>query len=201
LEIDGRRFHRQFFGQGGTVQLPAAVQRRVDDEANAWAHAFPDPDVADPVLRAAVHRFADTTAPVLLDPAPARSTGSLLLATTALLLAGLALLGLVLPVAAVPLLVGGAVVCLGVAWSVAAAQPPAPPLEELRGALRAAAYRGVLGRRSDAAAGRPRPHGVPHEVTHVATGAVALPSAERGRATYEAAVHLVDRDTARVIDL
>jgi hypothetical protein len=33
------------------------------------------------------------------------------------------------------------------------------------------------------------------------TGAVALPPAARGRATYEAATHLVDRDTSTVIDL
>jgi hypothetical protein len=183
------------------VPLPAAVQRRIDDEANAWAHAFPDPFADDPVLRTAAHRFADATAPVLLDVAPARQGSSWLLATTALLLAGLAMLGLVLPVAAVPLLVGGALVCLGVAWAAAAAAPGAPPLEELREALRVAAYRGVLARRSDAAA-RPRPRVPPQQDPRLrTTGAVALPPAERGRATYEAAVHLVDRDTARVIDL
>jgi hypothetical protein len=181
--------------------LAAAVQRRVDDEANAWAHAFPDPDAADPVLRTAAHRFADATAPVLLDVAAPRAGSSWLLATTALVLAGMAVLGLVLPVAAVPLLVVGALVCLVVACAAAAAAPGAPPLDELREALRAAAYRGVLARRTRPT---PRPTGatrVAPAASHALTGAVRLPSAERGRATYEAAAHLVDPDTARVIDL
>jgi len=179
------------------VPLPAAVQRRVDDEANAWAQAFPDPDVADPVLRTAAHRFADATAPVLLDIAPGRSSVSRLLAGTALVLAALAVLGLVLPLAAVPLLVLAALVCLGVAWGGAASAPAAPALDELRSALRAAAYRGVLRRRTESA---PAPRPAPRPAS-LATGVVTLPPAERGRATYEAATHLVDRDTARVIDL
>lgn len=182
------------------MALPAAVQRRVDDEAGAWAQAFPDPEIADPALRTAVHRFADATAPVLLDVAPARRSGSWTLATAALLLAALAVLGVVLPLAAVPLLVAGAALCLGVAWGAAAAVPPPPPLDELRAALRAAAYRAVLGRRVVPAP----PHGwlLSHQgAPPVLTGALALPPAARGRATYEAATHLVDVDTSTVIDL
>lgn len=181
------------------MALPAAVQRRVDDEAGAWAQAFPDPDIADPALRTAAHRFADATAPVLIDVAPVRRSGSRVLAATALLLAVLAVLGLVLPLAAVPLLVTAAAICLGVA-SAAAAVPPPPPLDELRSALRAAAYRRVLARRSlppAPRAARPASEGdLP-----IATGAAAPPPAARGRATYEAAVHLVDPDTSTVIDL
>jgi hypothetical protein len=187
--------------EGGIVPLPAAVQRRVDDAANAWAHAFPDPDVADPALRSAAHRFADATAPVLLGVAPARALSSRLPATTALLLAGLTLLGPVLPVAAVPLLVAGALVCLGIACAAAAAAPAAPPLEELRAALRSAAYRGVLSRRSSATGSLPQPLAGPRDVPGVVPAALGLLPAERGRATYEAATHLVDRDTATVIDL
>jgi hypothetical protein len=181
--------------------LPAAVQRRVDDEATAWAHAYPDPDVADPVLRSAAHRFADATAPVLLDVAFARAGSAWLLATTALALAVLAVLGLVLPLAAVPLLVIGALVCLAVAWAAAAAAPAEPPLEELRAALRATAYRGVLARRSTVRSTGTHPLGVSPRAQRLGAGTVLPPSAERGRATYEAAAHLVDPDTARVIDL
>jgi hypothetical protein len=183
------------------VPLPAVVQRRVDDEATAWAHAFPDPLVADPELRTAAHRFADATAPVLLDVAPTRSAPTRALAGTALVLAILAVLGLVLPLAAVPLLVVAAVLCLGVAWGVAAAIPAPPPLDELRSALRAAAYRGVLPRRSSRRAAEPAWRTVPEGIPSTHTGSVALPPAARGRATYEAAVHLVGRDTSRVIDL
>lgn len=183
------------------MPMPAAMQRRVDDEASRWAQAFPDPDVADPVLRSAAHHFADGTAPVLLEVASGRSAGSRLLAGTALALAVLAMLGLVLPVAAVPLLVSGAFVCLAVAWAVAAAAPGAPALDELRAALRAAAYRGVLARRSVSSPARSLPIDVPPRATRTHPVAVLLPSAERGRATYEAAAHLVDPDTARVIDL
>lgn len=183
------------------MPLPAAVQRRVDDEATAWARAYPDPLVADPVLRTAAHRFADATAPVLLDAAPARVGASWVLAVAALVLAGLAVLGLVLPLAAVPLLVVAAVLCLGVAWGAAATVPAPPPLDDLRSALRAAAYRAVLARRVAESTAAPGPRTVPVAFPGTATGAVALPPAERGRATYEAAVHLIDRDTARVIDL
>jgi hypothetical protein len=158
--------------RGGIVPLPAAVQRRVDDEATAWARAYPDPLVADWVL-----------------------------AVAALVLAGLAVLGLVLPLAAVPLLVVAAVLCLGVAWGAAATVPAPPPLDDLRSALRAAAYRAVLARRVAESTAAPGPRTVPVAFPGTATGAVALPPAERGRATYEAAVHLIDRDTARVIDL
>ena len=182
------------------MPLAAAVQRRIDDEANAWAHAFPDPDAADPVLRIAAHRFADATAPVLLDVATPRTGSSRLLATTALVLAGMAVLGLVLPIAAVPLLVVGALVCLVVACAAAAAAPVAP-FDELWEALRAAAYRGVLARRSARVPRCTEATGVSPGASRALSGAVLLGRAERGRATYEAAAHLVDPDTARVIDL
>jgi hypothetical protein len=137
---------------------------------------------------------------VLLDVAPARRTGSRAPAGAALLLAVLAVLGLVLPLAAVPLLVAAAALCLGVAWGAAVAVPPPPPLDELRSALRAAAYRGVLRRRAVPSPRREPTPGSGH-ARPVMTGAVALPPAARGRATYEAATHLVDRDTSTVIDL
>jgi hypothetical protein len=184
------------------VPLPAAVQRRVDDEAKAWANAYPDPDVADPVLRSAAHRFADATAPELLDVPSGRASSAWLLATIALVLAALAVLGLVLPLAAVPLLVVGALACLAVAWAAAAAAAPgAPSLDELRAALRAAAYRGVLARRSASRQPWAHPVGVSPRAVRIGSPVVLPPRAERGRATYEAAAHLVEPDTARVIDL
>lgn len=185
------------------MSLPAAVQRRVDAEAGAWARSFADPRTPDPVLRAAVRRFAEGVAPGLLPTVPARAQPAALLGSTALVLAALALVALAAPLAAVPLLVVGAVVLLGVAWS-SAAKREAPSVDELRAALGAAAYAGVLRRRTD-------PY--PHQAGRRHPGATANAPAERGaarpldhatlqgRATYAAAAALDSGDTATVIDL
>ena len=184
--------------------LPSAVQRRVDAEAAAWARSFPDPLVPDPALRAAVHRFADGTAPRLLPAPVTRPQPTAVLGTTALALAGLALVALVLPRAAVPLLVVGALVLLGVAWT-AATPRDSTSLDELRAALRAAAYGTVLGRRADAyATGAGRRLQVPRQAVPGAAAAPPVrqdPVAVQGRATYAAAAALDRADTARVIDL
>ena len=77
----------------------------------------------------------------------------------------------------------------------------APPFDDLWEALRAAAYHAVLARRSTPAPRRTEATGVSPGASRALTGAVLLGRAERGRATYEAAAHLIDPDTARVIDL